>query len=73
MRTAPALFALALTLCACLENDEEITVRPDGSVAVFVSAKGSTEDLADGYSTDLPPPLATTQGSLARIGEYLRR
>jgi hypothetical protein len=56
MRTAPALFALALGLAGCLENDEEITVRPDGSVSVEIAAKGKMKDLSDGYPVPLDGP-----------------
>jgi hypothetical protein len=67
MRTAPTLFSLpifwlpgalvlALTVAGCLESDEELTVRPDGSVAVQISAKGKAKDLADGYSVPLDGP-----------------
>jgi hypothetical protein len=48
-RIAPLL----LLVPGCLENEEELEVRPDGSVHVTVSAKGDVRDLADGY----PVPL----------------
>ena len=108
MRTAPALFALVL-LAGCLENDEEITVRPDGSATdwterlreagrtiatalpIWTAAAGFAAGLVatavlarppaverapttwERFHTDAPPPLATTEGQLARLGEYLRR
>lgn len=49
------LSPLLLSLAACLENDEEIEVRPDGSVHVTVSAKGDLADLTDGYPVPLDP------------------
>ncbi len=46
----PALAALALlVLPACLENEEEITIRPDGTCRVRVTAKGQSQDFAEGY------------------------
>ncbi len=48
-----ALLACCALFSACLENEEEIEVRPDGSVKVTVRAKGNPDDLADGY----PVPL----------------
>lgn len=44
------LALLACTSTACLENEEELAIRPDGSVTVRMSAKSKQEtDLADGY------------------------
>lgn len=41
---------LACSLAACVENEEELTIRPDGSVSVRMSAKSKQEtDLADGF------------------------
>ncbi|MEW6074415.1 MAG: hypothetical protein AB1726_17705 [Planctomycetota bacterium] len=51
LRFAP--LALALALSACLENEEEIAVHPDGSLTVRVAAKGDRADLSNGY----PVPL----------------
>jgi len=50
-RIAPLLVLLGLG--ACLENEEEIVVHPDGSVTVREAAKGDRADLANGY----PVPL----------------
>jgi hypothetical protein len=52
----PALPLLAIVLSACVENAEEITIRPDGSVAVEIKAKGKPADLADGYAVPLHAP-----------------
>jgi hypothetical protein len=41
--------ALALSLSACLEIEETVEVRADGSVSVSVRAKGDPEDLAAGF------------------------
>jgi len=43
------LLALLLPLAACLEIEEEVLVRPDGSATVTVTAKGDEEDLAEGF------------------------
>lgn len=41
---------LACCLAACVENEEELSIRPDGSVTVRMSATSKQEtDLADGY------------------------
>jgi hypothetical protein len=50
--TLPALLLLA----GCLENEEDIVVRADGSVEVTVRAKGDPADLADGYAVPLALP-----------------
>jgi hypothetical protein len=47
---------LAVCVSSCLENEEEITVRPDGSVSVRMSAHGKPDDLADGYPISLDAP-----------------
>lgn len=64
---------LALAASACLENDEEITVRPDGSVHVKVSAKGDVLDLAQGYAVPLGGPWRPASPSaelwLRTVGE----
>jgi hypothetical protein len=44
-----ALSALCLALPACLEVEEEIDVRADGSVEVRVRAHGDAADLAEGH------------------------
>jgi hypothetical protein len=41
--------ALIATLAACLEVDESVAVRPDGSVHVQVTAKGDRADFEDGF------------------------
>ena len=51
LRIALALLPLA----ACIENEERIVVRPDGSVNVSISAKGDIPDLADGYPVPFGP------------------
>jgi hypothetical protein len=46
----PIAAALVLAfLPACLENEEQLTVRPDGSCSVRVKAKGEAPDFAEGY------------------------
>lgn len=71
---APPLYALALPLVslACLENEEEITVRPDGSVRVTVTAEGDLADLAEGYAVPLAAPWLPASDDarewLARVG-----
>ncbi len=54
----PFLAALALPLlfASCLENEETIQVRPDGSVHVKLVAKGDIVDLTDGYPLPLGGP-----------------
>ncbi len=42
-------FALLATLAACLEVEESVAVRPDGSVHVQVAAKGDRADLENGF------------------------
>ena len=46
---APAAALAAVLFPACLENEEEILVREDGSVRVVVRSEGDVLDLADGY------------------------
>jgi hypothetical protein len=48
--------ATAALLSGCVENDEDIVVRPDGSLDVSMAAKGSPEDLTDGYPLPLEGP-----------------
>ena len=51
--------ALLLTCCltpACLENEESIEVRPNGSVRVTLRAKGDVEDLTQGHALPLHGP-----------------
>lgn len=62
-----AVLVLAL-LPACLENEEQITVRPDGSCSVRVSSKGQAQDFAEGY----PLPTGSEWSVLrADVPEYL--
>jgi hypothetical protein len=49
-----------IALAACVENEEEITIRPDGSAHVRVAAKGKADDLADGYGVPLAAPWTAT-------------
>lgn len=53
-RSAAALAVLCLA--SCLENEEEIVVRADGSVAVNVKAHGDFSDLTSGYAVPLGGP-----------------
>lgn len=66
------ILALPLLCAACLENDEEITVRPDGSLHVVVHAKGDAPDLAGGYPVPTGWPWAAVDADtrlwLAEIG-----
>jgi hypothetical protein len=62
--------ALALALTACLENEEEITIAPDGSATVIVRAKGRPGDLAEGYAVPLGGPWTTDDPSTL---EWIRR
>lgn len=70
----PRLCVLALPLLSlsCLENEEEITVRPDGSLHVTVSAEGDLADLAEGYAVPLAAPWLPASDDarewLARVG-----
>jgi hypothetical protein len=65
-----AACALAISLSACVENEEEITIRPDGSASLRVSAKGKVEDLADGYGVPLAAPWTATSPDTL---EWIRR
>ena len=56
VKIAPALLAACLLSSACLENEESIEVRPDGSVQVGITASGDVEDLTRGYSLPLHAP-----------------
>ena len=62
------LLTLPLTLLAvgCLENEEEVTVLPDGSVRVTVRARGDLSDLAGGYPVPLEEPWGGGGGDTAR-------
>ena len=50
-----SLSVAVLGLSACLENEEEIEVFPDGAVQVTVTASGDLADLSDGFSVPLGP------------------
>lgn len=53
----PVALALVLPLAAaCLENEEQIEIRPDGSVRLTVVARGDAADLAEGYPVPLEAP-----------------
>ncbi len=54
--TIASLLLSATILTGCLENDEDIVIRPNGSVEVRVSASGKARDLADGYPVPLEAP-----------------
>jgi hypothetical protein len=64
--------AVLFGLHGCLENDEDIIVHPDGSLEVQMSAKGSPDDLADGYALPLEGPWRalddTTLAWIAKVG-----
>lgn len=69
MRSAHLFIPLALALGSCLENEEEITVHPDGSIAVAVSAKGRPSDLEDGFPVPLEAPwTAANEATIEWIG-----
>lgn len=46
----PALLCFALLSSACLENEEAITVRENGSIGVQITARGDAADLCTGYA-----------------------
>lgn len=48
-RSLIACLALATCLAACLEVEEQLEVRPDGSLTAVLAAKGDAEDLASGH------------------------
>jgi hypothetical protein len=58
MRARTALLLLALVAGGCLENEEEIEIRPDGSAHVVLRAKGDAADLCTGYALPLAAPFA---------------
>jgi hypothetical protein len=55
MKTSAWLVPLALCAPACLENEEEIVVHPDGSLTVTLASKGGVSDLAHGDPLPLGP------------------
>ena len=63
--------ALLLTP-ACLENEEEIEIRPDGSVRITVGASGDFMDFTDGFPVPLDvawePQTLDTRRWLALVG-----
>jgi len=56
MKIAPALLATCLLTAACLENEEDIKIRPDGSVRVTLKSTGDVQDLTRGYALPLHAP-----------------
>ena len=68
----PAALAAA-ALVACIENEEAIVVREDGSVSVTLRAEGDAPDLANGYPLPLGGPWqpqgVDTAMWLRRIGD----
>jgi len=65
------LLAAALALAflpACLENEEELTIRADGSCSVRIKAKGDAQDFAQGYPL---PAGAEWKIERADVPEYL--
>lgn len=69
---AALLLASLPLLPACLENEEEIEVRADGSVRVTLRAGGQPSDLDDGYALPLDAAWASASADtalwLARVG-----
>lgn len=63
MKTTAAILALCL-LPACLEHEEDLTVRPDGSCSVRVSAKGQAQDFAEGYPIPSSPEWTVVHADL---------
>ena len=64
--------AAALSVVGCVENKEEIVIHSDGSLEAQMSAKGSAEDLVDGYPLPLDGPWRalddTTLAWIAKVG-----
>jgi len=56
MKFIPALLAACLVSTACLENEEDIEIRPDGSARVSLKTSGDVEDLTAGYALPLHDP-----------------
>jgi hypothetical protein len=52
----PALFTLLALTSACVDRDETIEVKPDGSCHVVMHAKGKVDDLGDGYALPFDAP-----------------
>jgi len=57
------LLLLPALLAGCLENEETVTVRPDGSVHVRVRARGDAKDLADGHPVPTGAPWTVLPGA----------
>lgn len=55
-KLTPALLAACLLTSACLENEETVEVRPNGSVRVTLRAEGDIDDLTHGHSLPLNGP-----------------
>lgn len=72
LASAALPFLLVLPLAACLENEEEIVIGADGSVAVTVTARGKVDDLAAGFPVPLDGPWqargASTELWLREVG-----
>jgi hypothetical protein len=62
MRRLLLLLVPAL-LAGCLENEETIAVRPDGSVHVRVRARGDRKDLAEGHAVPAGAPWTALPGA----------
>lgn len=63
MRTALAALSALFLACACIESEEEIEVRSDGSLDVSVKCTGDASDLADGFAVPLGFPWTLTECS----------
>ncbi len=63
---------LLLLLTGCLENEEKITVHPDGSLTVRVAAEGDASDFTQGFPLPTGPGFAPigdlTANWLANVG-----
>jgi len=70
------LLAAALALAflpACLENEEEITVRPDGSCSVRIKVKGDAQDFAQGYPLPTGPEWKLERADVPEYLSWVRR
>jgi len=63
MRTALAALSALLLASACIESEEEIEVRSDGSLAVSVKCTGGASDLATGFALPLGQPWTLAENS----------
>jgi hypothetical protein len=59
-------------LPACLENEEQITIRPDGSCSVRVLAKGQAQDFAEGYPLPTGPEWSVVRADMPAYLDWLR-